>query len=43
MSIELAFSGANLLTLIGYLIFTERRLTRLETYIFEGKRHGKEA
>jgi hypothetical protein len=35
MSVELIFSGANLVTMIGYLIMTERRLTRLETYIFE--------
>ena len=36
MSIELAFSGLNLITLIGYLVMTERRLTRLETYLFQG-------
>jgi hypothetical protein len=41
MSIELAFSGANLLTLIGYLIFTERRLTRLETLIFQDRKECK--
>lgn len=31
MSIELAFSGANLIVLIGYFIRTENRLTKLET------------
>jgi hypothetical protein len=43
MTIELAFSGANLIVLIGYFIRTENRLTKLETkidIIFGKRQHG---
>lgn len=33
MTIELMFSGANLVALLGYFVRTESRLTRLETKI----------